>query len=398
MQACHYRKMNEQDFKRAREERRPIGICISVSSVWHKRLQVGEMLRDTFSKMGFAATMVDDGDPAAMTADMLLIAGSSRGSVRYPDLLGSENARPVTILWQLEPLPPCEATKRAEQIGLKLAMCDCNKLPQPYSALVKLVPGHNDLRNLLRWILASRFVNEMPDSVSEEYGRVRPYDLYNVMNEYAWFRRHYSRHWCDIVYAGTLARCRFLVSRGIDARFVPMGYHRYWGEDLRIARDIDVLFLGKLRKNSRLRILRPIMKKLSRQGVVVRTVEKGCYGLERTRLLNRSRILIDLVRLGWDMPVMRLLMAMSCRVLVISNWTHGPSPFSSEHLVQTDTDNIAETVLHYLRHSNERQQIVDSAYTFVTEELTLDNSVRQIMLPIAMNSLHVRNEMDEVSS
>jgi len=391
--------MKEQDFKDSFRERRPIRICISASSVWHKRLRVGEMLHDTFSKMGFAATMVEDGDPAGLSADILLIAGSGRACVLYPALLRRcGNSRPVTILWNLEPLPPAETTEVGEQIGLKLAMCDCNKLPRPYSALVELVPWHNDLRNVLRWILASRFVKQMPASVSEEYRRVRPYDLYNVMNEYAWFRRHYSRHWCDFVYAGTPARCKFLVSRGIDARFVPMGYHRYWGEDLRIARDIDVLFLGKLRKNSRLRILRPIMKKLSRQGVVVRTVDKGCYGLERTRLLNRSRILIDLVRLGWDMPVMRLLTAMSCRVLVISNWAHDPAPFSSEHLVQTDTDNVAETVLCYLRHGDERQKIVDSAYRFVTEELTLDNSVRRLMLPIATNSFRARNEMDGVSS
>ena len=88
---------------------------------------------------------------------------------------------------------------------------------------------------------------------------------------------------------------------------------------------------------------------------------------------------MDLVRLPWEMPVMRLLMSMGCGAMVVSDWTGDPAPFARDHLVQADTRDLASTVVHYLEHDEDRRRIARAGHRFVTQELTLAGSVRRIL-------------------
>jgi spore maturation protein CgeB len=146
-----------------------------------------------------------------------------------------------------------------------------------------------------------------------------------------------------------------------------------------LKRDIDVLFIGARRKDRRREILEKCFKTLEAKGIKIYIADNNCYGEERTRLLNRSKIVLDIMRIPWEMPVMRLLMSMSCGALVISDWTQSPEPFRPEHLVQVEFAHLPETILYYLENSQKRERITNSAYNYVIEQVTLTQSLTKII-------------------
>jgi hypothetical protein len=368
---------NQQMASVARES---LKICIGVASVRNDKLGIGPMLFNALSNDGHDVRLVEDGDAAAYRCDLLLLTGSARPFVKYPQVLRGcrQGGRPITALWLFEPLPSPSLNGRVEQLGMRLASCDLYRLARPYRGLLDLLPFHGTVRKAVRSMYAARFTREMSRLGVGDCSPLMPYDLYGVMCEYRWFREYYSEKWCDYVFASTLPRCQFLRSKGITATFVPMGYHPDWGHGLGLKRDINVLFIGHLDKTSRPNALRTVQKDLASRGIELMVVAEGCYGKERTRLLNRARIVLDLPRLPWEMPLIRLLMCMGCGALVVSNWTGDPAPFARKHLVQAPTEQLAEAIVRHLESEDRRRSIVTSAFEFVTQELTLERSLMTI--------------------
>ncbi len=361
-------------------------VCICLDQFIGEKLGLGPMLVETFSDLGCRATLVCDGDTEALQADILLLAGNCPHFAGFPALLSRyKNSRPKTLLWQLDPLPPPDMSKQAVQTGLKLAMCDSKILPQPWINRIKtFVPGYRRLQNTARAILSSHLKKKMSHQSRQQYRNLNTDDIYSMMNQFHWFKSQFSQTWCDFVFASTTPRCRLLNSIGITARYVPVGYHRGWGERLQTARDIDVLCIGTIRK-ARHNILKAIQKSPAAKTIKNLVVTQNCYGRQRTGLLNRTRIVLDIMRTPWEMPVIRLLMSMACGAMVVSNWTGDPEPFNKNHLVQATDDRIPEIIAYYLEHEDEREAIADSAYKFITEELTLCNSISQMMTESNIN-------------
>jgi hypothetical protein len=354
-------------------------------------LGIGPMLLQALSQEGHQATLAQDGDPVAWGCDLLLLTGSLRPFVEYPRLLsGRRDGKPVTALWLLEPLPPVSLAEPAERMGMKLANLDLHRLPLLHRRLVSLLPLQRNVRRMAGRVHAARFKKALSRLGVGDCEQATSYDLTRVMCEHRWFREFYSKRWCDFVFASTLPRCQFLHSRGIAATFVPMGYDQAWGRNLGLERDIDVLFLGRTDQTPRSGLLPTICKELAARGIELRLVTRGCYGDERTQLLNRARIVLDLPRLAWEMPLMRLLMCMGCGALVVSNWTGDPAPFAREHLVQAKAGQLAEALVHHLEDAERRRRIVTSAFQFVTEELTLKRSLSTIL-----NAIHQRAPADD---
>jgi len=271
-------------------------------------------------------------------------------------------------------------TKKAHRYGLLLAGCDRKKInPLLLRIFKSLVPAHRKILTYLRRFPANAFKEEMLKSTLQDYENISTSELFRVMNEYWWYRNRFSFSWCDFVFAGTIPRCRFLNDIDIPAGYIPAGYHRRWGKNLQIKRDIDVLFIGRLKQTCRARLLECIQKKLASRGINIVTVTQDCYTEQRTGLLNRTKIVLDLVRIPWEMPIMRLLMSMGCGAMVVSNWTGEPRPFSNEHFVQAELDKIPETIEYYLKNEDKRVAVADSAYRFITEKLTMRNSILQIL-------------------
>jgi len=361
--------------------RESLRICIGVASLRDDALGIGRMILKTLSQEGHDVMLVEDGDAIGYGCDLLLLVGSGRPFVRYPRVLsgGRREGRPITALWLFEPLPSPALNGHVERLGVRLASCDLYRLARPCRRLLKLVPFHSKIRATARSMYAARFQKEVSKLGASDCDPALSYELYGVMCEYRWFRECYSKQWCDFVFASTLPRCRFLRGKGIAATFVPMGYHPDWGRDLGLERDIEVLFIGHTERTSRPGPLRAVQKDLASRGIELRIVTDGCFGDERTRLLNRARIVLDIPRLPWEMPLMRPLMCMGCGALIASNWTGDPAPFATGHLVQARTEQLAEAIVHYLGSEDRRRSMAASALEFVTRELTLERSLTTIL-------------------
>ena len=174
-------------------------------------------------------------------------------------------------------------------------------------------------------------------------------------------------------------------AHGIPAIFVPWGTVPSWYEDMQLTRDIDVLWMGKRRTKRRSELLDEIDQRLSALGYHVyiadNEVKPFVYGDERTRMLNRAKITLNIEAAPYDnaLPYRYHVVAPN-RSLVVSETLHPHYPTRpGVHYVAASYEQMVETLIYYLEHDAERQQIVEAAYRLVTEELTFGHAIRTIM-------------------
>jgi hypothetical protein len=173
---------------------------------------------------------------------------------------------------------------------------------------------------------------------------------------------------------------------GVPACFVPWGTPPEWHADLRLERDIDVLWIGKRRTRRRARLLDQLIPALRQYGVnlyVADGIERPfIYDQERTDILNRARITLNLLPAWYDPALLfRFHMAAGNRSLVISEpcLPHNPEVLPGVHYVEAPVGALVETILFYLEHEAARREIAEQAHRLVTGRLTLRNSVRALM-------------------
>ena len=105
----------------------------------------------------------------------------------------------------------------------------------------------------------------------------------------------------------------YAAEQGYEAWRFDYGYHRSFGNLLGLERDIDVLFIGETRQRRRKKLLR----RLRREGidVVVRGSwhkrAKALWGEERSRFLNRTKIVVHLQRYPGKVASKRFVLAMA---------------------------------------------------------------------------------------
>lgn len=110
------------------------------------------------------------------------------------------------------------------------------------------------------------------------------------------------------------------------------------------------------------------------------TVVRRAFGVARTKLLNRTRIMLVLLRTPHDMPAMRLLLGMACGTLVVCEKCVGTGAFrSGEHFVMAELERLPEVIDHYLTHEDERCQTARWGHQFVTRELTIENMLCRLL-------------------
>lgn len=354
---------------------------VVLPEVKHDFNMLGEIISGTIRQFGYEACIREEGSRGILEADLVILFGDCRFFNVSAYMLRSNAAkRPKTVIWQIDPFPPPDLNESALKTGLILAKCDRRRFFASYPAFVKyMVPFSHYIQKLLRWILAYKIRKNYESKNHNKFYNIDSHQLFTVMSRYAWLKHNLNLGWIDHLFTSTVPKKEFLENIGIDAKFVPVGYHPLWGEIPETKRDIDILFIGRPMHKTRFSILRDVKHMLSLRGINLVTIDYGCYGQQRTNILNRTKIVLDLIRVPWEMPLMRLLMSMSCGALVVSNWLGNPDPFSRKHLVQVDTKDIVKAVIYYLEHENERQIIVDDAYQFVTQEATMKNSISKII-------------------
>jgi hypothetical protein len=178
----------------------------------------------------------------------------------------------------------------------------------------------------------------------------------------------------------------YFTQRGLPAEFIPWGLSPQWYASLNIPRDIDVLWFGTRRTKQRSQLLDHVARGLQKISIKVHIADNiqnpFIYDEERTMILNRSKITLNLLPTWWDncFPF-RYNLAAGNHSMVISEpfLPHFPTYQDEVHYVSAKPEKLVDTIIHYLDHENERNRITEKAYHLVSTQLTLKNSIQLLM-------------------
>ena len=298
---------------------------------------IGSCLVRLFNERRHHAALIHDGPLPTGRNKTLLFVGNI---FWYPQLRRSleclaKRDRPHVVVWHYEPLPPPDAAG----------------LPRPRLTF----------REIAKILLRDRRCTD----VYTNYRTIRELLRKGVINQ---------------LIVTTRGRQDFLAERGLTSAWVPLGFAPHHGSSLELKRDIDVLFLGMAQVPRRQRIL----KRLESMGLNV--VVKGdwhdpdCWGEARTRLLNRTKILLNFPRTEGEMSGLRFILGMSNKALVVSEPVYRPDPYTSGvHFLSAPINEIPEVVEHYLKNEAARVHLTEAAFEHLHREVTLERSVEQLV-------------------
>jgi hypothetical protein len=162
----------------------------------------------------------------------------------------------------------------------------------------------------------------------------------------------------------------YLRVRGFETIVPTRGRNPDWGEDLNLTRDIPLLWLGKPGSKRRQRILTQLRKRLEEMGIPILMIDgienPYVFDDERTRLLNRTKIVLNILREKWDDNTLRFSLAAPNKAMIVSEIMLPHSSYKpGVHYVESPLDKLPETIAYYLDHETERAQIANHAYEFV---------------------------------
>jgi hypothetical protein len=149
---------------------------------------------------------------------------------------------------------------------------------------------------------------------------------------------------------------------------------------MKLERDIDVLFLGDKRPLRR----KWLISRLRRRGINVLQAgdwaNPAYWGENRTRLINRAKIYLNVQRFPGEFSGLRLVIGMANKALVVSEPMYKPAPFvPGVHYVSATIDEMPRVIEYYLAHDEERERIAAEGHRLVTEQLPLSRSVHQLI-------------------
>jgi len=306
--------------------------------LWTPKLPAAQTrLRDRLRDLGHDVAPVDDDRFVPSGEDLVWFTGAFNWFPHSTRTLRAtpRPERPRTLLWGTEPLPLPKAA------GVRLERLSARELAK----IVLRDPRRSDPRSNARAI-----------------------------------QRLHRDGLPDVLVVSTRERQQFLAERGIASTFAPLGYGEYTGTDLGLTRDIDVLFLGELEIPRRKRILR----RLRASGVNVVALgdwnDPSLFGAARVELVNRSKILLNIPRHPGLLSGGRMLLGMANKALVVAEPIYEPEPYRpGVHYVSAELAEFPDVIAQYLHEDDARRTIVETAYEFVTTELTMQASVETIL-------------------
>ncbi|MDX6657075.1 MAG: hypothetical protein QOH62_1868 [Solirubrobacteraceae bacterium] len=188
----------------------------------------------------------------------------------------------------------------------------------------------------------------------------------------------------DAVATTTLGRVERFAEVGIDAAWVPLSIGPDMHADLRLERDIPVLFLGAMTVPRR----RLLAWRIKRAGVPLMAVggwhDARFWGDDRTRLINRSVITLNLNRFEGNFPDARFNLGASNRSLIVSEPVYRPDPYvAGETHVEAEAADLPEVLLQWLADHAARERMVDTAYEMVMTQLARARCVSSLLALLA---------------
>jgi hypothetical protein len=176
----------------------------------------------------------------------------------------------------------------------------------------------------------------------------------------------------------------FLRRRGVDSVLAFCGAHPRWESPIEVERDIPVLWLGMSGSRRRRRLVDALEQALHARGIPLHRVDgvinPAVHGDERSRLLRRTKIVVNLMRQPWDCNILRFYLSAPNRTLMITEPILRHTPVQpGVHLVEAPFAQLADTIARYLSDDKAREHISNAAYELVTKELTMANGIRRIL-------------------
>lgn len=184
----------------------------------------------------------------------------------------------------------------------------------------------------------------------------------------------------DLLVVTSLSRKDYLEEQRVQAAFIPYGYNKNsQGEFLGLERTRDTIFLGQIVPRRR-----KLIGQLEKSGIQVDKMgdwfDPRCWGENRTRTLNQTRIFLNLGRHPGEAPSSRFCLGIASKCLVVSEPVYRPDPFvAGKHFVACSMEEMPDVIRHYLDHPEEREEIVEAGYRLITETVTLENSVMKLL-------------------
>jgi hypothetical protein len=308
-------------------------------------------LADDLSALGHAVRRVEDGDRQALEADWLVMLGNASTFRKFPPLVRARGQhRPATLVWQLEKLPPPDISSEADALGQRIHRPDWAAYLGPAgTALDRIGRPRGIARRVAQRLLARRMLRllKLPSACADE---LCPQTFQVMFAQAEWFRMHAAADggWLDAIAVSAPARIDYLRRMGLESQFVSVGYHAAWGAEQPVPRDIDVLFLGRT-PGRRRRWLDKLKRDLAAKGHRLTVVDRGCFGAERTALVSRAKVVLNLQAIPWEWAGMRMLFSIGCGALVVSersaaaaNWVEGL------HFVGADLPSLPDTIARWL--------------------------------------------------
>lgn len=176
-----------------------------------------------------------------------------------------------------------------------------------------------------------------------------------------------------------------LRERGFDVLVPPlMGLSADWGQDLGLERDIPVLWLGKIGSDRRRRLLEQLRADLQARGLDLYMVDGEerpyVFGEERTHLLNRAKVMVNVLREPWDDNSMRYFLAAANGCLIVTEPTLPHTRLvPGKHLVEAPIPEMADVIVSLLENAPARNRIVKEAVDFMsTPEMSAPEWTRTV--------------------
>jgi hypothetical protein len=336
--------------------------ALRIAVVWEQPDEIGTLISSVLADLGCEVINLCYEDRLPQALDVVLVYGPFSSLVPLANQLLAcpPSRRPLFVLWMTEQFPNPDLPEWVQYAG-GLIRSWVERL-----AFRQRAQGEWQLAPRLRWLTTKAF-------------RFRYYgDLY-------WLQRQGILSVLAVTSQWTADLLRV---RGLDPTVAYLGSHPSWGADLELERDIPVLWIGKIGTRRRQHLLNRLRAELGERGVEILMIDgvenPYVFGQERTILLNRTKIALNLLRAKWDDNSMRYCLAAPNRALIVTEPTLPHTAFTpGVHLVEAPLEKMADTICYYLSHEEERRRIVDQAYQLATTELTMSKGAAQILERVA---------------
>jgi hypothetical protein len=327
---------------------------------WSEHDGMAHSIYDALVTLGHPTTLVTAGCPLPPDTQVVFSQGPYGRFMEIPQQLRAlpPGQRPLHVHWNDEGLP-----------DLKI----------PWGLMYTL-------SRLRAWVGRLRYAEAPAQRALAKTPLVRWIDRrmnrFSYVGDYHWA---YRQGYLSLLVDSSQIYADLHTAHGLPTLTVPWGSVPTWYADLGLERDIDVLWMGARASRRRSQLIDQVRAGLRAKGVemyVVDNVERPfIFGDERTRILNRAKVTLNLTRTWYDDNFLRISIVMPNRSLVVSEplLPHWPDYQAGQHYVSAPTDELAETIYYYLQHPAERQRIVEQAYQFITTRLPMTYAVGHIL-------------------